>query len=230
MIHPRSSGTLWSPHRNVPVWCGTTFFSLACGLLAVATGMVSESGAQGPVFINEIFFNPGGDGSDGRDEYIEIRGNANAPLADHYLLIIESENNGETGFIENIFDLGDFSLGSNGFLVLRQKFSRYGDPSPINPAATDLVNDGPNLPGPAFPGFGDGENSTIGASDLPSLGSGPGDGQLEGSGFTAMLIRNLAGEAPAWARPRRRRQRPGRANRRRGLGDSRFDRFHYRTR
>ncbi len=152
--------------------------------------------AQGPVFINEIFFNPGGDGSDVRDEYIEIRGDSNAPLTDHYLLIIESENNGETGFIENIFDLGAYSLGSNGFLALRQKFSRYGNPSPINPAATDLVNAGPNLPGPAFPGFGDGDASTIGASDLPSLGSGPGDGQLEGSGFTAFLIHNESGDAP----------------------------------
>lgn len=172
-------------------------------LLGAVAVLGLPAGASAELYINELFFNPGGNGSDGRDEYIELRGPANLTLENHYLIILEAENNGLTGQIENIFDLGvaadgsPAAFGSNGFLVLRQKFSRYGNPDAINPNATDLVNNGPNLPGPAFPGFGDGENSTIGASDLNSLDlSNPGEGQLEGSGFTAMLIRNDEGEAP----------------------------------
>ncbi|TWT85330.1 hypothetical protein Pla123a_01370 [Posidoniimonas polymericola] len=169
----------------------TTRFAFTAAALLLAA---APSPAQ--MYINEVFFNPGGNGSDARDEFIELRGAANAPLTDHYLLIIESENNGETGFIENILDLGAYSLGANGFLVMRQAFSLYGAPDAINPLATDLVNTGPPLPGPTFPGFGDGVNSTIGASDLPSLAGNPGEGQLEGSGFTAMLIHNQSGDAP----------------------------------
>lgn len=170
--------------------------ALRMATLLILAAFLAATAAEGQTFINEIFFNPGGDGKDAQDEYIEIRGESGAALTDHYLIILESENNGETGSIENIFDLGEHSLGSNGFLVMRQKFNRYGNLEPINPDATDLVNDGPNLPGPAFPGFGSGENSTIGASDLPSVAGGMGEGQLEGSGFTAMLIRNDSGDAP----------------------------------
>lgn len=164
-------------------------------------GLSSPVDAQ--MYLNELFFDPGGDASDLRDEFIEIRGVPNTPLTDHYLLIIENEldrfGDGDAGVIDNLFDLGDFSLGSNGFLALKQKFNRYtGDQ--LNPLATQLTNEGPNKPGPALPGFGNNapgaEGSTIGASDLVSVSSTVSTGALENSGFTAMLIRNDSGDAP----------------------------------
>lgn len=180
-------------------------------LVIVPAACLLAVGALSPVanaqmFINEIFFDPGGNATDSRDEFIEIRGEAGASLDDHYLIFLENEldilGQGDAGVIENIFDLNGQSLGSNGFLALRQKFNRY-DATQVNPDATHLVNDGPNRPGSfpgAFPGYGndaDGaEGSSIGASDLPSAGSSQTTGALENSGFTAMLIRNDSGEAP----------------------------------
>lgn len=166
----------------------------------------AASPAAAQVYINELFFDPGGAATDLRDEFIELRGAPNASLANHYLIFIENELDelavGEAGVIENLFDLGAYSLGSNGFLTLRQKFNRYSGVQVID-GATHLVNDGPNKPGSgtsAFPGFGNnadaGEGSTIGASDLVSAGSAPTTGALENSGFTAMLIRNDSGAAP----------------------------------
>ena len=183
-----------------------TFYLRFAVCLLLSTSMFisstpSYAGAEVPPegYINEIFFDPGGDGVDARDEYIELRGTPNALLDNHYLLIIENEMDefgiGDAGIVENLFDLSGRSFGENGFLLLRQKFSRY-TPEQINPLATDLVNDGPNLPGPSFPGYGDGEDSTIGASDLNTTLTGPGEGTLENSGFTAFLIRNDSGEAP----------------------------------
>lgn len=169
-------------------------------VLAMAFALVASGSATGQMYLNEIFFDPGGDASDIRDEFIEIRGVPNTPLTDHYLIFLENELDqagvGDAGVIDNLFDLGEFSLGSNGFLALRQKFNRYGE-SQLNPLATQLANDGPLKPGPGLPGFGNtaAEGSTIGASDLPSQGT-VSTGGLENSGFTAMIVRNDSGEAP----------------------------------
>ena len=171
-------------------------------LYGVPMAAVLAAPAPAQMYINEIFFDPGGGASDIRDEFIEIRGVPNTNLQDHYLLFLENELDqfgiGEAGTIDNLFDLGEFSLGSNGFLVLQQKFSRY-TADQVNPGATQLINDGPNKPGPALPGFGNNapgaEGSTVGASDLPS-NSATSTGAIENSGFTAMLIRNDSGEAP----------------------------------
>lgn len=173
---------------------------IATACLALATA------ASGQMYINEIFFDPGGGATDQRDEFIEIRGVPNTSLDDHYLIFLENELDefgfGDAGVIENIFDLGTASLGDNGFLVLLQKFNRYSSEQRID-GATFLTNDGPNKPGAfpgAFPGFGNnaegGEGSTIGASDLPSVGGTVSTGALENSGFTAMLIRNDSGGGP----------------------------------
>lgn len=180
----------------------TRGFSASRSLAMTLVWLLAAS-APGQTYLNEIFFDPGGDASDIRDEFIELRGAPNDSLADHYLLIIENELDafgvGDAGVIDNLFDLGAHSLGSNGFLALKQKFNRY-DASQINPLATQLANEGPNKPGPALPGFGNGapgaEGSTIGASDRPSNSSTVSTGALENSGFTAMLIRNDSGDAP----------------------------------
>ncbi|MEQ8849503.1 dockerin type I domain-containing protein [Botrimarina sp.] len=178
----------------------------AAGLHALLFILAAAPAALGQVYINEIFFDPGGAGTDLRDEFIELRGAADQSLANHYLIFLENELDsagaGEAGVIENIFDLGAYSLGANGFLTLQQKFNRYSGAQLVE-GATHLVNEGPNKPGSgpsAFPGFGNNdpgaEGSTIGASDLVSGLDAPTTGAIENSGFTAMLIRNDAGEAP----------------------------------
>jgi hypothetical protein len=166
----------------------------AAGMLLFLACFDTVAVAQ--IYINEIFFNPGGQANDIRDEYIELRGPANMSLANHYLIFLENELDsagiGNAGIIENIFDLGAYSLGSNGFLTIRQKNSRYPH---IAPGTTDLVNTGSGQ------GFGNGpcvegntQCSTIGASDDHTDAQGM--GTLSNSGATAMLIHNHGGLVP----------------------------------
>ncbi len=181
-----------------------SFRLLACAIAAAALGGTLTDSASAQLYINELFFNPGGGASDVRDEFIEIRGETGASLENTYLIFIENEddelNLGPAGILENVFDLSGYSLGSNGFLAIRQKFNRYSGDQ-VNPFATQLVNSGPNKPGSgvnAFPGFGNnlGEGSTVGASDEDGGDQAPTTGAMENSGFTAMLIRNDSGLAP----------------------------------
>jgi hypothetical protein len=167
-------------------------------LLAVLLllGIVRSTSAD--FYINEIFFDPGGKGSDLEDEFIELRGTPGVSLANHYLIFLENELDefgaGQAGEIENIFDLSitndgqPAAFGSNGFLTLRQKATKY-TPEQISPLANHYVN----TKGNDFSGYGNGpETSSIGASSSDST-----VGVVENSGFTAMLIRNDSGPAPA---------------------------------
>ncbi|MEO1496174.1 MAG: hypothetical protein AAFV43_03385 [Planctomycetota bacterium] len=172
--------------------------------VAVTALLASPTPTLGQMYINEIFFDPGGAANDQRDEFIELRGEAGTSLDDHYLVFLENEldafGDGDAGVVENLFELGGFSIGSNGFLVLLQKFNTYSADNLVA-GANILTNDGPNRPGSfpaAFPGYGNNaeEGSTIGASDLPSPSSEVSTGATENSGFTAMLIRNDSGAAP----------------------------------
>ncbi len=92
-------------------------------------------------YINEIYLDPPG-GLDVNSEYIELRGTPGMSLENTYLLIIENENNvlntGNPGDVERIFDLGNESMGSNGFLTLRQA----GSPYSVAPGTTDLTYTG----------------------------------------------------------------------------------------
>jgi hypothetical protein len=159
------------------------------GILAVLTSTMRVSRADF-VVINEIFNDPGGAGTDERDEYIELRGTPGMSLANMYLIFIENEvtlsGQGNAGQVENIFTLGDdpntpavetpYLLGSNGFLTMRQKDTLYSAP----PAGTtDLVNTGS--------GGGWGSDAT---SSIRHSGEA-GKTRIENSGFTAMLIRNI---------------------------------------
>lgn len=142
-------------------------------------------------YINEIFFDPPADVGDQFAEYIELRGDPNMSLANHYLIFLENENSetADPGEIEYIFDLGSLAtpkLGSNGFLVLRQAGNLYdfpsspsGNVSAIAPGATDIVNTSSSFEWADTAG-----NSTAGFSGEN------GKTILENSGFTAMLIRN----------------------------------------
>jgi hypothetical protein len=160
-------------------------WSMATAFVAAWT-IAANASAQ--TFINELFFDPPGSAADATHEYVELRGAPGTSLANHYLIFVENEDNlshtGGAGLVELIVDLGARSLGSNGFLTLRQKaneFSVYGD-YVVDPAATDLRNTGTGV------GYGSGAGSSIGASNVGS-GGAP-DGRIENSGFTAMLIRN----------------------------------------
>lgn len=159
--------------------------SLPLGIIAMLIASVT---AEAQLFINEIFFDPPG-GGDSINEYIELRGTPGASLADHYLVFLEGESSGQ-GLVDNLFNLGSFSLGPNGFLTLRQSGSQYTSEQ-INDASANFANSGPGLPPfGTDPGFGNGSASTIGASD-----SG-GEGIIENGSFTAMLIHNQSGVAP----------------------------------
>ncbi len=170
-------------------FCPCEFICKLRTVMLLATIAVSGS-AQGQLYINELFFDPPGAG-DARYEYVELRGEPNAPLDDYYLIFIENEDNaafnGPAGQIDHIFDLGIHSLGSNGFITFRQKnpFAAY----PVNPAANNLANSGSGS------GFGSGPTSSIGSTDSGS-GVDPTLGQIENGGFTAAIIRNVSGSAP----------------------------------
>ena len=164
------------------------------GLLWLAAMMIvcgAVSSAEANLYINEIFFDPGGGGNEQRDEYIELRGTPSMSLANHFLVFVESEDNlaqtGGAGLIDNIFDLGSASIGSNGYLVLRQGGDQAGSGSSqysVAPGTTDLVNSGTG------PGYGSGATSTIGASDVGN------EGVVENGAFSALLVRNDSGTAP----------------------------------
>ena len=81
--------------------------------------------------INEIYFDPPASG-DIAYEYIELRGTPGMSLDNHYLIFLENENDmlntGNPGMVERIFNLSGQSIGSDGFLTLRQKGSPYKSP------------------------------------------------------------------------------------------------------
>ena len=165
-------------------------------LLSLTVTLAWSPAADGQVFINEIFADPGGGGEDDRDAYIELRGTPDLSLEDHYLIFIENEDNpfgtGLAGTIENIFTFGDdpdtpavetpLALGSNGFLTLRQNGNLYSAPVA---GTTDLVNTS-----------GDGWGSTAGGTSTVRHKDLGNQGELEGSGFTALLIRDTTGTTP----------------------------------
>lgn len=165
-------------------------------LLTAVTTIAIPRLASAQLFINEIFFNPGGGVRDDRDEYIEIRGPAGFSLENYYLVFVEGDDDaaglGSAGLIDNVFDLNynaanpslGQSIGSNGFLTLRQKGSLYN----VATETTDLVNSGTGV------GFGTGiGSSSIGANDV----SVDFPGSLENAASTAMLIRKIGNLVPA---------------------------------
>ena len=156
------------------------------GVLAAACSL-SATSAFGDMFINEIYFDPPGSSIELISEYVELRGDPNTSLVDHYLVFLENESSATAnpGEIDYIFDLGSLStpkLGSNGYLRLRQA----GNPYPAAASGTtDLVNTGTS--------FAWGAN---GASTVGWSGEG-GKDRIENSGFTAMLIKNNGGAGSA---------------------------------
>jgi len=152
-------------------------------LLVTATIAFFASAAAAELYINEIYFNPPSMALDTTHEYVELRGTPGMSLADHYLIFVENYDSVTfaSGSIEHVFDLTTRSMGTNGFLTLRQKDSPYT----VASGTTSLTNSG------LGDGFGSGSSSSIGASDSN------GDGEIENSGFTAMLINKGTGITPS---------------------------------
>lgn len=160
--------------------------TIAKAAIALLVELVA-TGAHGQMYINEIYFDPPGS-FDSTSEYIELRGAPSASLANYYLILLENENkadnSGDPGHIDHIFNLGNYSLGTNGFLTMRQKNTPYTGALAPATGATNLVN---TSTGYYSAGWGDLPDSTIGASQESH------SGLIENSGFTAMLIRNNGG-------------------------------------
>lgn len=169
-----------TPHRIAPRWARATFVA--------AVTLLSASAASSQTYINEIYFDPPGSTGDLRSEYIELRGVPDQSLDEHYLIFLENETGTsgvgagtKQGVIDNLFDLSGVSLGSNGYLTIRQA----GNFFPASAAGSnDLVN-----AGAAFT-FGSGTTSTVGHTNEGNTG------RIENSGFTAMLIDIGEGSAP----------------------------------
>ncbi len=146
---------------------------------AVAGGLlgafVAPAGAASPdaLHINEIHHNP--EGTDGPNEYVELRGAPNSTIpANTYLVFVEGDTGtAGPGDVQNIFNLSGLTLGSNGFLLLRQN----GSPYTVDPAATVVS-------GTSGTGF-------IGAAGFQADTGG----DIENESFTALLV--TAPTAPA---------------------------------
>ncbi len=112
--------------------------------------LVPGFAAPGPFFISEILFNP--PGPDAPNEYIELRGPANATLpAGTYLIALEGDAEGNPGTVQDLFDLSGRTFGGNGFLVLLQRTNSY-TPSPLSRVLVQTGSDA---------GWGHGGNSSL---------------------------------------------------------------------
>lgn len=184
---------------------------------AMAAGLAGASTAQAAPLISEIFFNPPGgtDASTTTDlEYIELMGTPNASLNDHFLIFLESEKSvtNKAGYIDNVFNLSGMTFGSNGYLVLAMKNTKYPAlagannvmeaadfdiASPVSASAPTVAESLKTMASGAnayinrtstssVVGFGGvGNHSSIGHSKASTTAS---DAQIEGGGFTALLI------------------------------------------
>jgi Dockerin type I domain len=114
-------------------WGKAAWLTLAIGF---CVGCVNS--ARAGLYINEIFIDP--PGNESQREYVELRGDTpGMSLANHWLVVLENEGNleptmSEVGSIDTAIDLSAFSLGSNGFLVMR----RAGNPYSINSSSADV--------------------------------------------------------------------------------------------
>jgi hypothetical protein len=83
----------------------------------------------GQVYINEVLPNPPGSDSTAAsgNEFFELRGTPGLSLSNYCLISVEGQGTGVPGKgdINQLFDLGAFSLGANGYLFARQHGSLY---------------------------------------------------------------------------------------------------------
>jgi hypothetical protein len=98
-------------------------------LISLAVLALVSRAAAGEVYINEVLPNPPGSDSTAAsgNEFFELRGTPGLSLSNYYLISVEGQGTGTPGKgdINQLFDLGAFSLGANGYLFARQFGSLY---------------------------------------------------------------------------------------------------------
>lgn len=116
----------------------TSKWLLSAALTAGLFGGASTAHAL--PLISEIFLNPpGGNDTNNGLEYIELMGAPNASLDGYYILILESEESvtNDPGRIDNVFNLSGMTFGSNGYMALAMKDTRY----PVLAGANNVMED-----------------------------------------------------------------------------------------
>jgi hypothetical protein len=156
--------------------------------------------------ISEIAFNPGGNATTNADdagaEYLEIRGDPGATIADGtYLLQIEGDGKGTIGVgdVDLIFDLSGLRLGRHGFLVFTQGGVSYDvDPTATSIAGSGTAFDASHVQSDSTLEFADGSATflLIQSDTPPSLTDdidSNNDGVADGSVFGAWTILDSIG-------------------------------------
>jgi hypothetical protein len=98
---------------------------LVVSTLALAACAGSALAQRGSVLMNEFFINPPSSaGADNTREFVELKGQPNAPLTGIWLVQIDGDNSvgndsTATGVIDQAIDLSSYTLGSNGLLLIR---------------------------------------------------------------------------------------------------------------
>lgn len=155
---------------RVRMWQGFVT-AVACALGIALTATSPAHSVQGPtntLHINEVLHNP--EGTDTPFEYLEIKGSPNATIPScTYVVFIES-NSTSNGDVQEIFDLSNRVLGSNGFLIFLQAGNSY----PAVPATTTIVGTTTGFGGIA--GY---------SSDNPT--------GIENEAYTVLLVRSVDG-------------------------------------
>ncbi|MDH7448068.1 T9SS type A sorting domain-containing protein [Aquimarina sp. 2201CG14-23] len=105
-------------------------------VVLLITCVIASQVINAQFYINEIMVDP--PGTDNPNEYIEIRGAANTPLTNTYLLTIEGDGN-DPGDVNEVIDLTGQTTGSNGYLVLLTTGHPYSVDSSAN-IALDLTD------------------------------------------------------------------------------------------
>lgn len=150
--------------------------------IAVLIGLCLGNSANAAVYINEVV--PNAPGGDTGNEYFELRGTPNMSLAGYFLLSLEGEGGAGRGDINQLFDLGAFSLGANGYLFARQASSQF---TATDPGAAVMAN---------IVGTGWGQANTGGVGSSVGHYSDTTQVDLENGATTIMLVTIGTGIAP----------------------------------
>ena len=92
--------------------------------------------ALGGFYINELVLDPLFGDTDTM-QFVEIRGDDNGVLPENAYFVVVNDTNFNAGRIEQVFDLSNQPLGSNGFLTLLQQ----GNPYQVDAGSTALVSE-----------------------------------------------------------------------------------------
>ncbi len=112
---------------------------ICVGVLALVFGAVNQASAV--LLLNEVMNNVPG-GADNGHEFIEISGSASESVANVWILWVDADSGGDTGFgrVLNATDLTSAgTVGTNGFLLVRDSATVL-NPAPAG-ATTVLVVD-----------------------------------------------------------------------------------------